>query len=78
MQTFTLTASGMISVYDSMKCLESCITPSATVLNAVCCIVLYSLWKKRTSEFVIVGIAVTVLIWLGAELLNNYFVRRKK
>ena len=65
----------MISVYDSMKCLESCITPSATVLSAICCTALY-IWKKKFPVYS--AVAVTILIWTVAELVNNYFVRRKK
>ena len=47
----------------------------AGVLNGFCCVVL-SMWKKKFPVCSIV--AVTILIWLSAELLNNYLVRRKK
>ena len=48
----------------------------ASLLNAVSGFALFSLWKKP-GGLIMVG-AATVMIWLIAEHINNYFVRRKK
>ena len=48
----------------------------ASLLNVVSGFALFSLWKKP-GGLIMVG-AATVMIWLIAEHVNNYFVRRKK
>ena len=48
----------------------------ASLLNAVSGFALFSLWKKPEG-LIMVG-AATVMIWLIAAHVNNYFVRRKK
>ena len=48
------------------------------VLTIVCWIFAFILFRKKTGELLIIMFGCACLLILIAELVNNYFVRRKK